>query len=943
VKLIARLAKAALALALTVGLSCGVPWMLLTHVGSPVPKQVPGVHVIVTALSARFDIHVFITVAVYLLWFCWAVFVAQLLSQVPGTAVDLVRILQRREPLRRNAAIGPGGALARGLIVAFTIALLAPRSTDTAAAAAKATGYVLSPTAARTASVAPAVPGARSASEDAYVVRSGDTLWDIAGQHLGAPERWHDIYRLNVGRSQPDGGALSDPQLILPGWRLRLPENAVASVPQVTAPTDTATRPSNAATVPVPEPVEAPSPAPVDGPATSAVPSRPEHAIPTQRVTPRDRAAVHLPGGGVVPISLASGVAAALALARLRARARTRIQPVDAPRDSEPLAPLLEPVRAELLRAHHSTLCAPGKGLFQDDEDFGDDLLANDELLPSEPGPASAAEDLLWSLKSEPGGPESSPQFAPSLRAVLDGADAPDDLHVALRGNTPIPLAAVTAAGLGLTGDGATDAARSLLVSALAAGGPRAIDQAVEVQITAQALSLLLGPGPQTADSDRLTVFDSLTTLLDDAEREQSARAAEVAEYGQANAADVRRFDNVEPFRPRVLLAHLEAGERHRLEEIARAGAAVDTHLVLLGPWAAGTTVTISADRDLIATGPDVEALRDASAFGITMDEAEQILAALGAATESPAATEPFTDTADDGELLVEGSRLDEVIALLPVSLVAAPVVARAHVDEGVLLLKVIGPFTAEIDGRDVTGCFNPSHRTLLLYLALRERPVRRAEIIEALWTDDEADGKNAEKKRRTRFDTRLYQTKKALADAAGRDAEFITSERASGFITLNRALILTDLACFDQLINRASRAADDTEKTVHLEAACALYRGPLDESIRGDWLLEHREDRLRRYRDAAGDLARIVGRSDPDRGLAILNQLLEHDLFNEDLYRRIMRGQARLGRHDAVRRTFNLLETRFEAVELVVDPSTRALVETLTRRPAASGSCSAS
>ncbi|ACU75725.1 transcriptional regulator, SARP family [Catenulispora acidiphila DSM 44928] len=931
--LIARLSKAAFSLALTAGLSCGVPWLLLTYIGSPVPKQFPGLHEIVPALSARFDIHVFITIIVYLLWACWAVLVVQLLVQVPGTFVDIVRILRRREPVRRGAAWGPGGALARGLIAAFTIALLAPRAADTAAAAAKATGYVLSPTA-KIASVAPAVPGARSASGDDYVVRSGDTLWDIAALHLGEPERWHDIYSLNVGRVQPDGGVLSDPQLIQPGWQLRLPENVVAPASAVPAPAVSTTRPSNAGTVLVPEPVETPSLIAAGGsPAASAIPSRAEHPIPAQRIAPRDRAAVRLPGGGVVPVSLASGVAAALALARLRTRARSRIQPVDAPGDSEPLAPLLEPVRAELLRAHHATVCAPGKGLFQDDEDFGDDPFADDEPLPSEPESASVTEDALWSLKSEPGTPLTTPEFAPSLRAVLDGADAPDDVHVAICGNSPIPLASVTTAGLGLTGDGAADAARSLLVSALAAGGPRAIDQAVEVQTTVQALSVLLGPGALTADSDRLTVFDSLTTLLDDAEREQSARAAEVAEYGQANAADVRRFDNVEPFRPRILLVHLEAGERHRLEAIARAGGKVDTHLVLLGPWAAGTSVTIGADRLLTATGPDAELLRDASAFGITMDEAEQILSALGTAAESPATREPFTDTEADGEPPVEASRQDESVvpsAATPDDTV--PVVARAHVDQGVLLLKVIGPFTAEIDGRDVTGCFNPSHRTLLLYLALRERPVRRAEIIEALWTDDQADGKNAEKKRRTRFDTRLYQTKKALADAVGHDSEFISSDRASGFITLNRTLILTDLACFDQLVGRASRAADDAEKTAHLEAACALYRGPLDESIRGDWLLEHREDRLRRYRDAAGDLARIVGRTDPDRGLAILNQLLEHDLFNEDLYRRIMRGQARLGRHDAVRRTFNLLETRFEAVELVVDASTRALVRTLTR-----------
>lgn len=60
---------------------------------------------------------------------------------------------------------------------------------------------------------------------------------------------------------------------------------------------------------------------------------------------------------------------------------------------------------------------------------------------------------------------------------------------------------------------------------------------------------------------------------------------------------------------------------------------------------------------------------------------------------------------------------------------------------------------------------------------------------------------------------------------------------------------------------------------------------------------------------------------------------LLEHDLLNQDYDRRITRGQVKLGRSDAVRRTFNLLETRFEAVDMEGDASTRARVKALIRR----------
>ena len=50
-----------------------------------------------------------------------------------------------------------------------------------------------------------------------YMVVSGDTLWDIAGTHLGDPNRWPEIYALNAAVI----GA--DPDLIYPGQVLVLP------------------------------------------------------------------------------------------------------------------------------------------------------------------------------------------------------------------------------------------------------------------------------------------------------------------------------------------------------------------------------------------------------------------------------------------------------------------------------------------------------------------------------------------------------------------------------------------------------------------------------------------------------------------------------------------------------------------------------------------------
>jgi hypothetical protein len=75
------------------------------------------------------------------------------------------------------------------------------------------------------------------------VVRRGDTLFDLAAQYLGDGNRWPQIYRLNRGTSFPRvGGRLTDPDLIYPGWTLRLPHRAT---PPTGGPTEPRHRDTN--------------------------------------------------------------------------------------------------------------------------------------------------------------------------------------------------------------------------------------------------------------------------------------------------------------------------------------------------------------------------------------------------------------------------------------------------------------------------------------------------------------------------------------------------------------------------------------------------------------------------------------------------------------------------------------------------------------------------
>jgi len=56
-----------------------------------------------------------------------------------------------------------------------------------------------------------------------YTVQPGDFLWKIAAARLGHGARWPLIFEANEGREQAYGGALTDPDVILVGWLLRIP------------------------------------------------------------------------------------------------------------------------------------------------------------------------------------------------------------------------------------------------------------------------------------------------------------------------------------------------------------------------------------------------------------------------------------------------------------------------------------------------------------------------------------------------------------------------------------------------------------------------------------------------------------------------------------------------------------------------------------------------
>ena len=80
-----------------------------------------------------------------------------------------------------------------------------------------------------------AAPVIKHVTIDHHVVH-GDTLWDLAEKYYGEGQRYPEIFEANRGVTQGDGRALSDPDLIITGWTLAVPNVQVEEAPPAPAP-----------------------------------------------------------------------------------------------------------------------------------------------------------------------------------------------------------------------------------------------------------------------------------------------------------------------------------------------------------------------------------------------------------------------------------------------------------------------------------------------------------------------------------------------------------------------------------------------------------------------------------------------------------------------------------------------------------------------------------
>ena len=869
----AGLAAAAALVAAVVGL----PVLLYLVAGIPIPHHLPSPGQITHALTSRDNGQLFLAALLILAWAGWAVFTASVAveaaaqlrrqaavrlpgcamsQQLAGALVAAVAVLLITAPpqLARPAPTGPSALLGRLGNSAVATAMMAATSAPLGDGNGVATG------------IGTPLQSGPADHLPSYDVRRGDTLWGIAERHLGDPERWQEIARLNYHHRQPDGRTLTDSHWIYPGWILLLPAGAThLPVTHPTAPHPTAQH--RAGTAPAIRPdvslgAEAPvtvtgtpaPPSPLPSPPPRAGPADPASAGPA---TPR--LMVTLPDGGLVAAGFAAGISAALAAARLHARRRrTPADPAPATGRGDPL---LTPTISQLHRAHT--------------------YWAHREQQDRDATPADQAPPPLIAA-----GPRSP------LRVVLavDAEGREQDIDLSQYG------------GLGLIGPGAPDTLRALTVAVLAA-----TPAGVRLIVT-EAIAALL-PG--------ITELSNVTTLPDPGQLARSlhrtvlARARLLEAYQEPTLSQLLADhpDECEPY----LLALSEAtiGPEQQqpwmalLDHAEQRGVAAIT----LGAMPAGPTITVDgAGRAIKTAGEGAEAFAGARLIRISEHSAAETLTLLAAAQGKHSA-----------------AAIDDAAA--PIEVPAPPLPGGSDDDRGApVSVELFGPLRILIGSRELDSGLRSKARELLAYLALHPAGVTDEQAIEDLWPEVDFD------RARAQFRTALGNLRAALRTATGRGDAKVVFHPADRY-QLDPTMFNVDVWTFQRALARVRAAATSPEARAALVDAARTYTGELLGGAPYGWAEPLREELRRPAVDTLVRLAELATtESNIDQALAWYSQAITADPYQEELYRRIMRAQARLEHPDAVRRTYQLLETRLGELDVDPDPDTQALLGDLLR-----------
>lgn len=952
VSTVGRVLSAAVRMTLSIGVLAvclvGAPWALAVFIGWPLPTEVPTWADLQRLWDTPASPELIFDVLAVACWVVWLVFVRDVLRCVHAAARGLD--WSRVRPGALQALIGTmvgavlGWLLTHRASAGAGLGPLAPVDVQAWARPVASittlahhytglTNSVTAPLGQPDASTAGAVEVVR-APEDGIC----DSLWRIAERTLGDGNRWPELYALTAGMPQPDGRTLDDPNLIYPGWIIRLPPPSPAASPV----------PPQSTPAPL-VPTQPPTPtdeAPDDPPSTVPAGEKDASRTPTLPMAPDDR----VPGFQVGPETfLGLGVAAVLSAVLLRRRARRRGAYTAGSGDRSDLhaAPVVRAVHAAHIHATRP--------------------------------------------------PDDDPPLSPTRQVIGgDGActrdgvgDALDVVEIGVREGLAIALDLARTRGLGLVGPGAARAARAILLGLLAS--PIDLDDArTEVLLPVADAETLIGPAANGPALVRIHLADSVEMLLDDLEITLLARLREQTDphTGQPRPRGA----------PLTVIATPTPRSTARLQAVLDNGAALRITGILLGQWRPGATLYVLEDGTVDASSPGLtRSLAGARLFGASQDHLTDLLGLLrddghrehtrhGPDTAPPClgtslpASDPWRgrtnasaeddplnladtparqpSTADSHRVppAVDAAQAEGQAPDMRRSSSAKPDTQELRVPEtgtgtdargrgssdaqparsrpgSRLLVATIGPLRLhwqdpEGTARSVTHAFGPRQLELILVLAMHPDGVHSDQILDTLWGEYTGSAQP-----RSSLHATLNRLRTSLSKAADDPSSSRIVLHEDSRYRLDPELVDVDLWPLLDALSHARSADPDIQHRARRQVA-ATYTARLADGLTTDWIDTPRETLHRDATDAIAALSHAQADIDPAGALELAELVRAHDPYNEPIYQHIMRLQARLGRREAVLGTLNLLATRLAELDAQPTADTVRLATDLAAGP---------
>lgn len=887
------------ALAVFAFLLVGFPVAMYKMFGSPLPDKLPTwAEISTTLMRPDTDQTVFIATIRLVGWGAWCLFIVTV-------CVELVHYLSGRSKPALPRSAWPMQKLIRDLVATATLTFSAAASLASSASAAThmhaATGVhatadsepskqghstpgmsTSAPTTGASewtpllADEPPSEPEPDPHPWRTHIVKRGETLWDLARRTYGSGTLYPKIFKTSHDVHQPHGlPALTDPDLVRPGQRVLLPRPGTHETPSSKAGAHSVHEAGRSSGARPPSGTGSPSSASKPPPVKAPVVAPP--AEPSDSATPAAPHHHQSDHHSSLEISLPSGSRIGIGLAAVVSVAvaatrlhRRRRRPLTLEPGSPP-NPAEEPsIPAPVLKAHQAHL-----------KTYAD----QDVPVPSDPD--IAYKDML--------------------------AAHPDQIVLGTRDGNAIPVS-FAGLNLGLTGDGSRAVARAITTELLA----QARRYRAEV-IIPSADAQTLFPGDDIiglgTELEGLIVTPSLREATDRVEAEFFRRGRLILTSEVSDVPAFRAYDECEPLETMLLVASAPP-DSEVLPAIAALGRRYCIGVLVLGGWPSGTTVELSADATVTdADGPDATRFTGARMFHLTTEDATDMLRTLRTATgnEPDLATLPASmDDAPEPEA-------QPVPAMVPPPRPSGEERCRPA------RLNVLGHVSLHtLDGPINTGLRRRA-RDLLAYLSVHPEGVTRDQAIADLWPDESPGGVVA------RFNTAVNNVRAVLRNATGLEGpKYIL--HSAGRYRIDSDVLDVDLWELTAALAAAGPGTDDDARAEALFRVGDLYTGEFASALDGVWAQTQREHLRRTVGEALANLTRIIQEDDPERALAVLERAIEHDTFAEPLYRHIMRLQARLGRPDAVRRTFGLLESRLVEIDAEPEEETCQLVRSLMR-----------